>query len=289
MSLMLAAGLHAQAAAPATITRISGGINGRQPVVVTASKPAHFALFAVGRVFDGNPIQVLSSLPPHAIGSASPALQSRPSPLSAAQLSRFASASEVVVVAFVAEQPPRLDHFVVDGRWANDIVLPDSILADSRQLISTIAEAIYGPDVTYAARVVSVEFLNPKSVALETSAPPGECGSPVSSAPPAGSRLLAIARQSYNPVLPASPTAAVFRRIDARSPEVRGPDGYAIVPVPGCPMLVQKPAPEPLLPLLPTPLVTTLPAAPTGSAPQVRSFTSASRSRSPEGSGTELP
>jgi hypothetical protein len=265
MCLTMAAGLHAQTPVPATIVRISGGINWRQPLVVTASKPAHIAVFAIGRVFTGNPIQVLSSLPPHAIGSASPALQSRPSPLTAAQLSRFASASEVVVVAFAAEQPPRLDHFVVDGRWANDIVLPDSSLADSRQLISTIAEAIYGPNARYAARVVAVEFLNPKSVSLQTDAPPVECRSPVASTVPSGSRLLAISRLSYNPVLPIHAAAAV-RHTDVGPPAVRGPDGFAIVPVPGCPMLVQRPAAEPLLPTIPTPMVSPSPAVPVVSA-----------------------
>lgn len=275
MCLTMAAGLHAQTPVPATIVRISGGINWRQPLVVTASKPAHIAVFAIGRVFTGNPIQVLSSLPPHAIGSASPALQSRPSPLTAAQLSRFASASEVVVVAFAAEQPPRLDHFVVDGRWANDIVLPDSSLADSRQLISTIAEAIYGPNARYAARVVAVEFLNPKSVSLQTDAPPVECRSPVASTVPSGSRLLAISRLSYNPVLPVHATTVAVRHADVGPPAVRGPDGFAIVPVQGCPLLVQRPAAEPLVPALPTPLVPPTPAIPVWSV-QVHNIASAS-------------
>ena len=176
--LLMVAGISARVDAQRAPTslRLQGGLTYEQTLTVTADQPAHFAVFAVGRSAVGNPILLLTD------AAAVRQKRMRARRLTIAELSRFAPASEVAIIALASASAPSLDAFTAEGRSAIDLVIGDSAMADAKQLVSSLAATVFGKGVHYTARMLPMEAVSevPSGPTRRTNS----CGESVLSAAP---------------------------------------------------------------------------------------------------------
>lgn len=248
--------------------RVAGGITGGQRLEVIADQPSHFAVFAVGRGMTGNPIQVLTEESPDGLGIRPLARRLKAGQLSPAQLSRFAPASEVVVVVLASATKPELSGFATEGRWANDLELADSVASDGNRLIRELAGIVYGANVAYTARIARMDFAVERTVVAYQPPATNECGEPVhassgyqSSVPPASQPAQVRASFTAGTQWLANQFPASYRGVPADGRQVR-----QVTQLPGCAVLEFAPVPIP--PVLPGSRPAKVPDVPSAGVPE---------------------
>ena len=137
-------------AAQAGTVSITGTLSGAQPLLVqVGGAPAYVTVFVVGRHSGFNPIQLLraegGSMYVPAGGTY------RPRALTTTEKQRFGLADEAVIVAITSLAAPSMSVVMREARQDDLLLLPDSAVGTSFQLVRNLAAMLLPANAPYSA------------------------------------------------------------------------------------------------------------------------------------------